>query len=62
MESRFIIDLTKTNTVDSSGLSLLLLLIEFSTAPKGSIVITGCNPLVRKALDVAYFQQLFRID
>ena len=62
MESHFIIDLAKTKIVDSSGLSLLLLLIEFSTAPRGSIVITGCNSLVRKALDIAYFQQLFRIE
>ena len=58
-ETEFIIDLTRVGMVDSSVLSLLLLLIDFSNAPQKSITITGCSKSVKKVFDIAYFHKLF---
>ncbi|MCK4842112.1 MAG: STAS domain-containing protein [Methylococcales bacterium] len=60
-DTLFIIDFTHTEMVDSSGLSLLLLLIDFSTAPKQSIILTGCNERVMSILKIASFKKLFTI-
>lgn len=55
------IDLGSTEYLDSSALGMLLLLREHAGGDRASVELTGARPEVRKLLEVARFDQLFRI-
>ncbi|MBF0623816.1 MAG: STAS domain-containing protein [Magnetococcales bacterium] len=58
---RFIIDLTGTEYIDSSALGMLLLLREEAGANEADIEIINARPEIRKILETANFQRLFKI-
>jgi len=55
------IDLEKTEYVDSSALGMLLILRDKMGNEPGNIRITGVRPSVRKILEIANFEQLFKV-
>ena len=58
---KFIIDLTGTEYIDSSALGMLLLLREEAGANESDIEIINARPEIRKILETANFQRLFKI-
>ena len=58
---RFVIDLTGTEYIDSSALGMLLLLREEAGTNDADIEITNARPEIRKILETANFQRLFKI-
>lgn len=59
---RYTIDLSQTEYMDSSALGMLLLLREHAGGESASVTITGASEGVRKVLDIANFDRLFRIN
>ncbi|MBF0371286.1 MAG: STAS domain-containing protein [Magnetococcales bacterium] len=58
---KFVIDLTGTEYIDSSALGMLLLLREEAGTNEANIEITNARPEIRKILETANFQRLFKI-
>ena len=58
---RFVIDLTGTEYIDSSALGMLLLLREEAGTNESDIEITNARSEIRKILETANFQRLFKI-
>lgn len=58
---RFVIDLSKTEYIDSSALGVLLLLWEESGREEGHVELVNAKPNVRSILDSANFQRLFKV-
>ncbi|MEO5345158.1 MAG: STAS domain-containing protein [Magnetococcus sp. YQC-9] len=58
---RFVIDLAGTEYIDSSALGMLLLLREEAGANESDIEIINTRPEIRKILETANFQRLFKI-
>ncbi|MEO5377730.1 MAG: STAS domain-containing protein [Magnetococcus sp. DMHC-6] len=58
---KFIIDLTGTEYIDSSALGMLLLLREEAGTNDSNIEIINARPEIRKILETANFQRLFKI-
>ncbi|MBF0125415.1 MAG: STAS domain-containing protein [Magnetococcales bacterium] len=58
---KFIIDLSGTEYIDSSALGMLLLLREEAGANEANIEIVNTRPEIRKILETANFQRLFKI-
>ncbi|MBF0187943.1 MAG: STAS domain-containing protein [Magnetococcales bacterium] len=58
---RYVIDLTGTEYIDSSALGMLLLLREEAGANEADIEIVNARPEIRKILETANFQRLFKI-
>lgn len=58
---RFVINLTGTEYIDSSALGMLLLLREEAGTNESDIEITNARPEIRKILETANFQRLFKI-
>jgi anti-anti-sigma factor len=56
------IDLNKVSHMDSSALGMLLLVRERTDAIKCELALVNCSPSVRKVLEIANFQKLFRIS
>lgn len=59
---KFIIDLTGTEYIDSSALGMLLLLREEAGTNESDIEISNARPEIRKILETANFQRLFKIN
>ncbi len=59
---RYVIDLAETEYMDSSALGMLLLLREFAADQGAEVVLRNCSREVRKILEIANFQRLFRIE
>ncbi|MBK1734680.1 anti-anti-sigma factor [Halorhodospira abdelmalekii] len=59
---RFVVDLRETEYMDSSALGMLLLLREHATDQGGEVVLRNSSREVRKILEIANFQRLFRIE
>lgn len=59
---RYIVDLKETEYMDSSALGMLLLLREFASDRGSEVVLQSCSREVRKILEIANFQRLFRIE
>jgi anti-anti-sigma factor len=57
----YIINLNKTEYMDSAALGMLLLLREHAGGDEAKITITGCRPTIRKTFSIAQFDQLFTI-
>ncbi|ABK46064.1 anti-sigma-factor antagonist [Magnetococcus marinus MC-1] len=58
---RFVIDLAGTEYIDSSALGMLLLLREEAGSNDANIQIVNARPEIRKILETANFQRLFKI-
>ena len=58
---RFVIDLAGTEYIDSSALGMLLLLREEAGTNESDIEISNARPEIRKILETANFQRLFKI-
>jgi len=59
--SKFVVDMSSTDYMDSSALGMLLLLREHAGGDKAKIAIGGCKPEIKKILTIANFQKLFEI-
>lgn len=60
--SKYIIDLTATNYMDSSALGMLLLLREYAGGDSAQIEVTGCNSEIKEILEISNFDRLFKIN
>ncbi len=58
----YVIDMSKTDYMDSSALGMLLLLREHAGGDKAKITITGCSSDIKKILTISNFQKLFDIQ
>jgi anti-anti-sigma factor len=57
----YVIDLSDTDYLDSSALSMLLLLREHAGGDASNIEISHASPEVRKILDMVNFGKLFKL-
>ncbi|MBF0285061.1 MAG: STAS domain-containing protein [Magnetococcales bacterium] len=60
-KTKFVIDLTGAEYIDSSALGMLLLLREEAGGNEADIEIINARPEIRKILETANFQRLFKI-
>jgi len=60
--SKYIIDLTATNYMDSSALGMLLLLREYAGGESAQIEVIGCNSEIKEILEISNFDRLFKIS
>ncbi len=58
----FILDLSKTEYMDSSALGMILLLKDHVQACAGQLIISKPSDSVRKILEIAQFQRLMIIE
>lgn len=58
----FVVDLGRTEYMDSSALGMLLVLHDWAQKSAGQVTVCNCRPLVRKILHIANFQKLFVIE
>lgn len=59
--SKYNVDMSSTDYMDSSALGMLLLLREHAGGDNAKITISGCKPEIKKILNIANFQKLFDI-
>ncbi|MCF6193917.1 MAG: STAS domain-containing protein [Kangiellaceae bacterium] len=59
--AEILVDLSKTNYLDSSALGMLLLLRDHSGGDSSNITLQGCTDDIRKILTISNFEQLFKI-
>lgn len=59
--TKYIINLSATNYMDSSALGMLLLLREYAGGESSDIEVTGCNAEIKEILEISNFDRLFRI-
>lgn len=59
--ARYVIDLARTDYMDSSALGMLLLLREHVSGDRQRVQIVNCRPEIRKILEIANFDKLFDI-
>jgi anti-anti-sigma factor len=59
--TRFTIDMTQTNYMDSAGLGMLIQLREYAGQDNSRIRLIGVNDTIRNILNVANFSRLFEI-
>ena len=59
---RYVLDLDRTEHLDSSALGMLLMLREFAGGSRSDVRIVNCGDGVRKILGTANFQKLFNIQ
>lgn len=59
---KFVIDLSGTEYIDSSALGMLLLLREEAGTNESDIEIVNAKPEIKKILETANFQRLFKIS
>ena len=57
----FTIDLSGTEYMDSSALGMLLLLREYAGGDQAAVSIINARPEVKKILDIANFNRLFKL-
>ncbi len=58
---KYVVDLARTEYMDSSALGMLLLLREEAGTNESDIEIINSTPEIRKILETANFQRLFKI-
>ena len=57
----YVLDLMKTDYMDSSALGMLLMMREHAGGNKSNIMLKNCSQDIRTILSVANFQNLFSI-
>lgn len=60
--SRFCVNLSQTNYMDSSALGMILLLKDYVEKLEGEVVIQKPNESVVKILEIAQFHRLMKIE
>lgn len=60
--TKWVLDMTAVEYLDSSALGMLLMLRERSGGDSEAIDIVNCSPGVRKIFDTANFNKLFHIE
>ena len=60
--TRFIINLSQTEYMDSSALGMLLVLKERNGGENSSIVLKNCNKEIKNILSISNFDKLFSIE
>ena len=61
-KTRFVIDLSRTDYMDSSALGMLLVLREKAGADKSRVTLRGSNETVGQVLEVSRFDNLFTLE
>jgi anti-anti-sigma factor len=59
---KFIVDMRKTSTIDSSALGMLLNMKRQLNKPDGDIRIINCNDVVKKVFRITSFDKKFIIE
>lgn len=59
--AEYIVELSQTDSIDSSALGMLLLLRDHAGGGSSDITISNASGVVKKALDVANFSKLFKV-
>lgn len=59
--TEYIVDLARTEYMDSSALGMLLLLRDWATKRGGQVTLQRPQALVRKILSIANFERIFSI-
>ncbi len=60
--STFVLDLSKTDYMDSSALGMILLLKDHADSIKGKVIIRKPSDVVYKILEIAQFHRLMTIE
>ena len=60
--TRYVIDLSRTDYVDSSALGMLLLLRQRTGGGRDRVQLRGFGPEVRKIFEISHFDQLFEME
>lgn len=60
--ARYVIDMTRTEYIDSSALGMLLLLRQRAGGDGDRIRLFGCTTEVSKILQISRFDRLFQLD
>ena len=60
--TRFIIELSKTDYMDSSALGMILLLKDYADKHSSTVIIRKPNDSVHKILEIAQFHRLLTIE
>ncbi|KPJ92089.1 MAG: anti-anti-sigma factor [Gammaproteobacteria bacterium SG8_11] len=60
--SKYVVDMRRTETMDSSALGMLLNMKKFLNKQDREIRIINCGPTLKKILLIARFDKKFRID
>ncbi len=61
-EINYIVDLAKTDYIDSSALGMLLLLREHAGSKDGHVILQGGGAEVIKVLELSNFNRLFKVS
>lgn len=56
------VDLSKTDSMDSAAMGMLLIIKEYAEANRGTVTLHGPPPDIRKIFEVANFFSLFTIE
>jgi anti-anti-sigma factor len=59
--AKIVVDLSKTETIDSSALGMLLNMQRFLKKSNGAIDIINCNSVVEKIFNITHFEKKFNI-
>jgi len=62
ISSNYVVDLSKTDYIDSSALGMLLLLREYSRSSNGDVTLRGASADVKEILLVSNFDKLFTLN
>ncbi|MCP1675574.1 anti-anti-sigma factor [Natronocella acetinitrilica] len=60
--TRYVVDLSDTEYMDSSALGMLLLLREHAEARNGKVFLKGVDGEIERILRIANFHQLFSVN
>ena len=60
--TKFILDLSQTEYIDSSALGMILLLKDFADNINGTLIISKPSDAVSKVLEIAQFHRLMTIE
>ncbi len=60
--TRYVVDLSNTDYMDSSALGMLLLLRQHAGGDQANVVISRPNPTIQKILTIANFHKMFAIE
>jgi len=61
-KTKFIVNMSGANYMDSSALGMLLMMREYLGGNEANISLINCSPDIRNILTVANFQSLFTMD
>jgi len=61
-ESRFIVNFSSADYMDSSALGMLLLLRDYAGGDNARVELTNCRAEISNILEISNFQKLFKIS